>query len=376
MVSMTSMHFFRWTEQLRDAGHEIYWFDVMDTKKETERLNWVNQIIKWRIKYNYPYRYFVKKKLPKLYRFIQKFNDNDIATVFEQKLNEIKPDLVHSFAMQLSCIPILDIMLKQPQIKWVYSSWGSDVYFSHGLNMNEDKIRACFNRIDYLITDCERDYKIATEKGFTNMFLGVFPGNGGVDFAKLPETNLSKRKIILVKGYNFGVGRGLNIVKALSKLQPEQLKEFKIIVYGADQLITEYVSKNENLSQVDIEIHSMKKTIPNAELIAIMGKSYLHIGNGISDGIPNSMIEAMGMGAFPIQSNPGNATAELIHDEKNGLLINNADDIDEIQNRIQFALLNPEIVKSAFEYNSLFIRQNYNRDFIKPKITALYESIH
>lgn len=65
-----------------------------------------------------------------------------------------------------------------------------------------------------------------------------------------------------------------------------------------------------------------------------MGQSIVYIGNNISDGIPNTVLEAMIMGAFPIQSNPGGATAEIIEEGNNGFLIHNPEDIEEIKKLI------------------------------------------
>ena len=57
-----------------------------------------------------------------------------------------------------------------------------------------------------------------------------------------------------------------------------------------------------------------------------MGKSGIHIANSISDGMPNALLEAMGMGAFPIQSNPGKVSEEVITHGKNGFLIEDQND--------------------------------------------------
>ena len=58
-----------------------------------------------------------------------------------------------------------------------------------------------------------------------------------------------------------------------------------------------------------------------------MSKSFVYIGNSISDGMPNTMLEAMTMGAFPIQSNPGGVTEEIVENEVNGLLLNKSKQI-------------------------------------------------
>ena len=62
LVSMPTLHFFRWTEQLENSEHDVYWFDILDGSP-TQRLPWVKKINGWRIKYpNLKGRYFVKKK--------------------------------------------------------------------------------------------------------------------------------------------------------------------------------------------------------------------------------------------------------------------------------------------------------------------------
>ena len=67
LVSMPTLHFFRWTEQLKDSGHEVHWFDIVDGSA-TERLPWVNKINGWKLKHpNFKGRYFIKNRLPFLY---------------------------------------------------------------------------------------------------------------------------------------------------------------------------------------------------------------------------------------------------------------------------------------------------------------------
>ena len=122
LVSMSSLHFFRWTEQLHDSGHELHWFDILDGGGQVSRLKNVSQITGWKLRYKYPGRYFIKSKLPWLYRLIQKINTNNTEVVFEKALQDIKPDVIHSFALYVACTPILKTMLRYPKIPWIYSS--------------------------------------------------------------------------------------------------------------------------------------------------------------------------------------------------------------------------------------------------------------
>jgi glycosyltransferase involved in cell wall biosynthesis len=376
MVSMPSLHFFRWTEQLKDAGHEIYWFDVIDGGAKVERISWIHQIVGWKLKWEYPGRYFIKDKLPKVYALLQQFNENNTAKIFEQKLLEIQPNVVHSFAMQISCIPILNVMQNHQSIKWIYSSWGSDMYYSQQLDIDFLLMNKALNRINFLITDCFRDFNIAKEKGFKNEFLGVYPGNGGIFFDENAILPLNQRKFILIKGYNDDIGRGINIIKAITHNVIKLLKGFTIVIYGADDEIVQYIENCDVYKKIETKIYLKTNFIENASLLKIMGASYIYIGNSISDGMPNSLIEASGMGAFPIQSNPGNATTELIIDNQNGLLIQDPLNSKEIESLIIKALQNYKMVKMANEYNISTVKSKYNRQEIKNKITTMYDEIY
>lgn len=371
MVSMQSLHFFSWTDQLKESGHDVYWFDVLDFEKNVEKLDWTHQIHHWKRKVNYPGRTFLKHNFPSIFKLVNRLNDIPIEKAFEKKLLEIKPDVVHSFAMQLSCIPILNVMKKYPNIKWMYSSWGSDMFYSDYLKIEKAKMTEALQRIDCLITDCQRDCKIAIEKGFTNKFLGVFPGNGGVDFDQFVTDQ--QRTIILIKGYNLKVARGMQIVKALDEEIIPLMQNYQIIIYGADDRLVNYVNSEERFTHLNLKVFTNKQFITNNELLGYMSKAYLHIGNSASDGLPNSLIEAMGMGAFPIQSNPGNVTTELIEHQKNGLLINDPEDISEIKSHLKFVFDHPKIVEEAQQYNQVFIKERYNRTSLKNTIIQLYD---
>jgi glycosyltransferase involved in cell wall biosynthesis len=374
MVSMPCFHFFRWTEQLQDSGHEIFWFDSTDSGEKVERLNWINQIVRWKLRWDYPGRFFVKKNLPSLYEFIKKFNERDIATIFEQKLIAIQPDIVHSFAMQIACIPILPVMLKHKNKKWMYSSWGSDVFYFEKLNIEEKVMKQTFERVDFLITDCNRDYEIAKTLGFKNQFLGVFPGNGGVDFLfepiQLPQPK--ERDTILIKAYNDGIGKGIEIIKAFDSTLISLLVNFKIVLFGADQEIVDYINNSASLQQLNLVIYLKEQPIPNDVLLKIMSESYLYIANSLSDGLPNALLEAMGMGCFPIQSNPGNVMAEVIQHGTNGLLIENPLDINEINNFMLVALRNDNLVAESFQMNVDCVRKRCGRNELKDIVIGLY----
>jgi len=374
MVAIPNHHFFQWVNQLKASGYKVYWFDITDGGPKSEKIAWVHQIKGWKLKWDFPFRTKIKKHLPKLYNFILKYNQNDTSKVFENTINTIKPDIVHCFEMLLSGLPIISVM-EQNAIPLIYSSWGSDVFYHENLGISKAALHQFYKRTNYLITDCNRDYKLAVSQGFKNKFLGVFPGNGGVsvDASKI-QPNL-KRRTILIKGYDDGVGKASVVLQAIEKLPKQLLQQKNIVVYSADSSVIKQIQASPILQELSINTHSRYTFIQNETLLQLMGKSCIHIANSVSDGMPNALLEAMAMGAFPIQSNPGGVTEEVIVHGDNGFLIANPLDANEIATHIETALTNVDLRAKAQDKNVNFINHNYKRSTLQPTIVQLYKEV-
>jgi hypothetical protein len=373
MLSIFSPHFINWTEQLKGSGHQIYWLDVFDSNTKVKQIYFVEQIIGWRYKWDYPGRYFLKKNTPTLSRIINIFNERDLVEAFKEKLKEIQPDVVHSFVMHQAVFPIYEIMRANPKIKWVYSSWGSDLYFYENKGHAGRNIKKVMPRLDFMFSDCKRDYEIARRNGFTGEFLGVYPGGGGYDFEKTDELMkpLSERNIILIKGYQGKHGRCIEVLKAIQNIK-FSLNDKKIVVFGAHSEVLDFASQTDLWFKDELEIFNK---IPHYQVIELMGKAVIYIGNNISDGMPNTLLEAIIMECFPIQSNPGGATAELIAHGKNGLLIENPEDAEEIKGLIKEALNNEVKLKAAIKHNSTHIKPCLEREYIRKQVVEKYNAI-
>ena len=373
MVSMFSNHFFNWTEQLRESEHEVYWLDVFDSNTRVEKIDFVHQIIGWRYKLDYPGRYFIKNKIPRLHKMINQVNERHLSVFFEKILHEIKPDVVQSFVLQSAGYSILNIMKKYPHIKWVFSAWGNDLYYRQQISKDLKNIKRTLPEFKYMFSDCLRDHHVAKSHGFKGEFLGTFPTGGGYDLNKYNSDIIpfELRKTILIKGYQSHLGRCNIILEAIAN-QKEFLSDYKIIVFGGNKKVENFI-KNNGLSTWENFIFLEK--IPHREVLKLMGKSLLYIGNSISDGMPNTLLEAILMGAFPIQSNPGGATEELIEDDKNGLLIKNPDNPEEIFKLIQAALNNPSTTQEGVEYNFNEVRPRLEREYVKRQVLSKYDLI-
>ena len=376
MVSINSIHFERWTNQLQESGHEVHWFNVRDGGY-SEKLSWVNQIVGWKFKFiNNKARVFIKKRWPWLYNKLSFLIENSTEKAFEKVLLEIQPDVVHSFVLYISCVPILPVMQKYPNIKWMYSSWGSDLFYFQNQPKYLNDIKQVLPRVNYMFADCKRDIDLAKAYGFDGQVLGVYPGGGGypIDDYKAHISPLNQRKLILVKGYQGRSGRAITVLKALESLSVK-LNTHPVIVFGADNEVEDFIMKRNLNSKLDLTVYPKSAFLPQMELIKLMGQALIYIGNSNSDGMPNTLLESIIMGAFPIQSNPGGATAEIIEHGKNGFLIEDCNNSSEIETLIDNALNNMELIQSACKYNQKTIMPSLDRTTISKEVIAKYNSI-
>lgn len=375
MLSIFAPHFFNWAEQLKDSGHEVYWLDIFDSNTEMGQIDFVEQIIGWRYRWDYPGRYFLKKNAPAFTRLINIFNERDLQKMFDKKLREIKPDVVHSFVMYLASSPIREVMKQHPNIKWVYSSWGSDLYFYRNRERELREMKQTLPELDYMFSDCHRDYEIALVNGFSGEFLGVFPGRGGYDFRLTDSLMMSfgERKNILVKGYQGLHGRCIPVLKALWNIKEEiETKGYKVIVFGTDKEVREYVANSPLKNWEKLQVFG---NLPHLKVMRLMGASFLYVGNSHSDGTPNTLLEAIILGTFPVQSNPGGATEELIEHRKNGLLIEDPENFNAIAELLMEAIDNSELRRNAVAWNLERIKPELERGRIRQKVLNAYQKI-
>ena len=371
-VSMPSIHVTRWIENLKDTDHELYWFDILN-RGELETLSSVHQFTDWR-KRKLPYikgEYFLRKKIPLLYEKIIPYLEVSVEEALGKIILEIQPDVIHSFEMQSCSYPILSIMKKWPNIMWLYSCWGNDLYYYQNFSSHLKKIKEVLKQVDFLHTDCTRDYVMAKKIGFSGNHVGVIPGGTGYKLEELESYKLpiSKRNIILVKGYEHTFGRGLNIVKALHSLQNE-IQKFEIVIFAAHSEVLDYITSNN----LNFKVFG-RNALSHQEIMKLMGKSLIYIGNSISDGMPNTLLEAIIMGAFPIQSNPGNATEEIIENGDNGFLINDAESISEIETLVLSIINNKRLLENAFLKNKKITIERLEYSVNKIKVNEVYNLI-
>jgi glycosyltransferase involved in cell wall biosynthesis len=379
-----SVHTQGWISQLSNRGWEIYLFPSVDAPfNEVDKYKNVTIIQPF---YNNRKIYYcnifgsriaeiLRFGMQSLMKFIKLIFPNYHKNLLQKKIKAIRPDIIHSLEFQKAGYLVSDIK-KEFSDKfpiWIVTSWGSDLYLFGRIDAHHDKVIDVLLNCDYYLSDCQRDVQLAKNYGVKGQILGVLPAAGGFDLNRFKQFNFippSKRKLILIKGYQGWAGRSFVALAAI-KLCADVLKSYKIAIFlaGPDvEIAAELVSKD---IQMPIEILEYNNHI---DILKNCSEARVSIGLSISDGTPMSMLESMITGVFPIQSDTSCAD-EWITDGKNGLIVP-PEDPEAIAVAIRRALIDDDLVDQASAINSIIAEQRLDQSVIQPKVIRMYEEIY
>ncbi len=293
----------------------------------------------------------------------------------ERVINRIKPDIVHSIEFQHGGYLTLKVKerMKDRFPTWLVTNYGNDIYLFGRLEEHQERVRAILEQCDYYFCECNRDVNLAESMGLRGKVMPVVPNTGGFDLeyiSSIPRIDPpSKRKQILLKGYQHFSGRALSGLQALIKCA-DILADYRIAIYSASpemKIAAELFQQDTSL-----EIDILPVLSPD-EMLEQFGKSRIYMGLSISDGISISSLESILMGAFPIQSFTACAD-EWIIDGVSGLIVP-PEDVDLIEGAIRKAITDDVLVDNAAQINWQVSVDRLDYRTIKPIIVSMYQQI-
>lgn len=376
-----SVHTARWTAQLRETGWDIHLFDPLNRLLH-EELEHIVIHTGWKklkkppgaqVFYRWPFlrgRRFVERNLPAVWAAILPEAGRRLARL----IKKLSPDVIHSLGLQNHSEAVLkarDSLGGGLPAPWIYSSRGSDIYFYSQRPEHREPIHRVLASCQFYFCDCQRDVHLARRHGYRGEILGVVPGGGGYPVQEMVDqsgrTLPSQRRTIAVKGLQTDIGNAMVAIDALRKCA-EHLRGYLVKVYQAHAVTREAARRLGADVGIGVDI------VPRSnyrKIWSLFGESRLALAVSRSDGAPNSMIEAMIMGAFPIQTDPGGATAEWIEHGVNGLIVPD-DDPDAIAATIVEALSDAAKVDGAVEINRRLALERVDEKRIRPRVIAAY----
>ncbi len=373
-----SIHTSRWINQIAEQENKLFLFPSQISNKVNEKLNNVKICIPFIVKDR---KTLLSKIIYKIYcEWIQRIDPDYYEKLLAKYITKIKPDLIHTLETQNAGYLLFRVKNKYFKNKafplWWHTNWGSDIYLFGRLKKHKDKIKDVLGSCDYYSCECNRDLLLAKSFGFSKSAFPVYPNTGGFDIDKLKEYKkdvlmTSKRKIIMLKGYQGWAGRALVGIRALSLIK-DYLIGYKLFIYSCGDISVEIASEIFE-SESRIKTNIILPGTPHEEMLKFHGKARISIGLSISDSISTSVLEAMAMGSFPIQSWTS-AADEWIIDGESGMLVP-PEDPDLIAKAILKALSNDDLVDKAAEKNWETVRNRLDYNDLKQKTINSYNQI-
>ena len=313
---------------------------------------------------------------PTLKRWFSKDPHPLTAYWLSRVICQIRPDIIHSLEFQHAGYLMIEARerLHGNLPPWIAGNWGSDIYLFGKLPSHAPRVRAILEACDYYTCECERDVRLALDMGLKGTPLPVLPNAGGFDLElagrlRTPGST-SRRRIIILKGYQTWAGRALLGLNAI-ELCAAELRGYRVVIPLASpevQLAAEVVAQRTGLT---IEV---LPGCQHEEMLRLYGRARIYLGLSISDAISQSMLEAIVMGAFPIQSCTACAD-EWVADGLNGMIVP-PEDSQAVAAALRKALTDDALVDQAADYNTRLARDRLDIRVVQPKAVALYERVY
>lgn len=389
-----SIHVARWIRQMSNQGWDIHLFPSIDTGTVHPDLEDVT--VYHSVYHLYPaspqaagvrrhgFRIPAPERIPIADLFgvgarklLGKRNPAYRVDQLVKVIRKLQPDIIHSMELQAAGYLTLQARQQFPDNfpPWIISNYGSDIYLFGRLQAHQERLRALLASCDYYLCECERDVSLAQEMGLRGEVLDVIPVGGGFNVAhnlKFRQPGLvSQRRTILIKGYQGWSGRALVALYALEQCA-DVLQGYRIVIHlGGNEDVAIQAELTSREIGIPIEV---VPAVPHETMLRLHGESRVHVGLGISDGISTSVLEAMTMGDFPIQSYTACAD-EWFDDGVGGLLVP-PENPDAVAQALRRALTDDALVDHAAEINLKVITERLDEPQIRKRIVALYERVY
>ena len=301
------------------------------------------------------------------------------AGKLQRLVNTLQPDLIHALR-----IPFEGMLVGQldPGIPRVVSTWGNDLTLHADQSPAMRRLTcACLASMDGIISDTQRDLDLALEWGLRSHVPTLHvPGSGGLNLAQIfgadpqafdtdtfhiPDTGLWA---VNSRGYRPGYVHQDVFFESIP-IVLAQIPDLCFICPGLANPEQQAWLIQQGLQ----ERVFLLPLISQAELWSLNKRCALFISPSSHDGTPNSLIESMAAGCYPIAGDIP-TLHEWIENGRNGSLVE-PHDPQQLAQTIITAVKNPQLRAEAASYNRALISTRADIRITSPKIKTFYDQV-
>jgi glycosyltransferase involved in cell wall biosynthesis len=294
-----------------------------------------------------------------------------------------RPHIIHTLGLDAASYLFDRTRKAHPEImgigRWVVQvRGGPDLALHQHDPGHRPRIESIFAHCDHLIADNVINYEDAVRLGLNRKKIetpgiGVVSGPGGVDVEHLRATwsqlpSERPRTILWPKTYETISSKALPVFEAIrlawDRIAPVTFEMLWLV--QSDVQIWFNKSMPDHIKAA-CNVHGR---LDREQVLAMLPRARVMLAPSLTDGIPNSMMEAMALGAFPIVS-PLDTITPVVKNEENVLFARNLYP-DEIANALVRAMEDDVLVDRAAERNVSKVNDLANRSRVKTNVVNYY----
>lgn len=299
------------------------------------------------------------------------------------EITRLRPDLVHAMRLPLegmvSTVAVQAVPRRPPLI---LSTWGNDLTLHAVASpVMAWQTRRTLGKIRALHADCIRDSRLALRWGLaSDRPVLVAPGNGGVrgdlffagpsDRRVLARWGIPAEALVLVNPRGIrSYARTDTFFRAVSRVLPRapQVWVLAVGMEGSPQAEA-WVRR--------LGLGNRVRLLPRLtalEMAAALRSSAITLSITEHDGTPNSLLEAMACGSFPIVGDL-ESLREWILDQENGLLVSPSDP-QQLAEAILLAIGDEALRRRAAVANQRIIAERADWASVMERVQSFYERV-
>jgi len=291
------------------------------------------------------------------------------ARRLRQWAEQIRPQLVHALRIPYEGMIAAGARLPLP---WLVSVWGNDFT----LHAPSSPLLAAWTRYTLRTThalhaDCQRDIRLARSWGLPEgRPTLVIPGNGGVQRAIFfpPPAPVERPLIVNPRGLRAYIRNDLFFQAARIVLQRVPQARFLCVGMAGHPAIENLVRALGLETAV-----TLLPSLPHPQMAEIYRQASILISPSVHDGTPNSLLEGMACGVFPVAGDL-ESIREWIDHGQNGLLYPPLQ-VQAMAEALYQAITVPRLRQRAREYNLKLIARRADYETCMAQAAAFYRQL-
>jgi glycosyltransferase involved in cell wall biosynthesis len=299
-----------------------------------------------------------------------------VGSAARAALDDFRPDLVHALRIPYEAMLIAPTMRSRTE-PFLVSTWGNDLtLWAANSWAHRQLTRSVLRHADRLHADCERDIALARELGYRGPSV-VAPGSGGIDVGKLLAAGSSRRAREVLRApddapiiFNPRSYRPYVRNDVFFAALPAVVRCFPDAI-----AVTIGMEKNTSFQAYAsaLGVRDRVRFLPaqNREGMAdLFCAATVTVSPSTHDGTPNTVLEAMTCGSFPIVGDLP-SLREWIEPGVNGLVVD-ANDPAALSSAMITGLRDNSLRTRASTLNRTIIGERASREAVRPALERFY----